>query len=161
MRHILLAILALVSVQALAQAPSDDRVLFTGHHGTIRSTGLDDPRYLLSFPATQRLVLRTARERQVSAVEAQRALDGLPFRLEHLEAAGILKRDGENYRIAYMVLSADDERAMYEVSQTYGPSLASAFIAASPRYQQVFSRYAHAELRGDLALVRVTGYKMK
>lgn len=160
MRHILLATLALVSVQALAQQPSEDRVLFTGHHGTILSTGLEDPRYLLSFPATQRLVLRTARERQISAVEAQRALEGLPFRLEHLEAAGILKRDGENYRIAYMVLSADDERAMYEVSLTYGPSLADAFIAEAERYRQVFSRYPHAELRSDLAFVTVAGYTL-
>ena len=160
MRHILLAALALVSVHALAQQPSDDRVLFTGHHGTILSTGLEDPRYLLSFPATQRLVLRTARERQVAAVEAERALQGLPFRLEHLEAAGILKRDGENYRIAYMVLSADDERAMYEVSRTYGRSLADAFIAAAERYQQVFSRYPTAELRSDLAFVTVAGYTL-
>ena len=160
MRRILLATFAFVCVHAFAQQPGDDRVLFTGHHGTILSTGVEDPRYLLSFPATQRLVLRTARERQVPVVEAQRALEGLPFRLEHLEAAGILKRDGENCRIAYMVLSANDERALYEVSQTYGPSLAYAFIAAAERYQQVFSRYPHAELRADLAFVTVAGYTL-
>jgi hypothetical protein len=160
MRHILLATLALVSAQALAQQPSDERVLFTGHHGTILSTGLDDPRYLLSFPAAQRLVLRTARESQVSVVEAQRALEGLPYRLEHLEAAGILKRDGDHCRIAYMVLSADDERAMYEVSRKYGPSLADSFIAAAQRYQQIFSRYPYAELRGDLTFVAVAGYTL-
>jgi len=160
MRHILLAMLALVAFQALAQQPSDDRVLFTGHHGTIVSTGLEDPRYLLSFPATQRLVLKTARERQVSAVDAQRALEGLPFKLEHLEAAGILKRDGDHYRIAYMVLSADDERAMDAVSRTYGPSLADAFIAAAERYRQIFARYPHAELRSDLAFVTVAGYTL-
>src|SRR5687768_15573108 len=43
-----------------------------------------------------------------SVAEAQHALEGLPYRIEHLEAAGVLKRDSERYRIAYMVLSVDD-----------------------------------------------------
>src|SRR5687767_12398306 len=113
MRLIFLITLALVSFQAFAQQPGNDRVLSTGHHGILLSTGLGDPRYLLSFPAAQRLVLSAMRERGVSVAEAQRALDGLPYRLENLEAAGVLRRDGAHYRIAYMVLSLDDQRAIY------------------------------------------------
>ena len=144
----------------VAQQPSNDRVLSTGHHGTILSAGLEDPRYLLSFPAAQRLVLKITEERQVAEAEARRALEGVPYRLEHLETAGVLKRDGEHYRIAYMVLSLEDQRAIYAVSQDYGRSLADAFIAAAPRYQQLFARHPHAELRSDLAFVMVAGYTL-
>jgi len=139
-----LVALALLSLSALAQQPDDDRVLSTGHHGTLLSTGLEDPRYLLSFPAAQRLVLRAMRERGVSVAEAQRALEGLPYRLENLEAAGVLQRDGEHCRIAYMVLSLADQRAIYTAGQAYGGSLADAFAAAAARYQQLFARYPRA-----------------
>jgi hypothetical protein len=161
MRPKLLAALALISFQALAQQqPSAERVLSTGHHGTILSTGLEDPRYLLSFPAAQRLVLRATRERQVLVTNAERALEGLPYRLDRLETAGILKRDGEHYRIAYMVLSVDDQRAISATSEAYGRSLAAAFVAATPRYQQLFARYPYVELRKDLAFVMVAGYTL-
>jgi DNA-binding MarR family transcriptional regulator len=160
MRLTLLMTLALLSLQAFAQQPGDDRVLRTGHHGILQSTGLEDPRYLLSFPAAQRLVLRAMRERGVSVAEAQHALEGLPYRIEHLEAAGILKRDGEHYRIAYMVLSVDDQRAIYAAGQTYGGSLAAAFAASAKRYQQLFAKYPRTELRNDLAFVTVAGFTL-
>jgi hypothetical protein len=160
MRLTSLITLALVSIQALAQQPGDDRVLSTGHHGTLLSTGAEDPRYLLSFPAAQRLVLRVMRERGVAVAEAHRALQGLPYRLENLEAAGVLKRDGDHYRIAYMVLSVDDQGAIYAAGQAYGGSLADAFAAAATRYQQLFARYPRAELRADLAFVTVAGYTL-
>lgn len=160
MRLQLLTALALVSFQALAQQPGADHVLSTGHHGTILSTGLEDPRYVLSFPAAQRLVLRATRERQVLVADAQRALEGLPYQLDSLEAAGILKLDGKHYRIAYMVLSVDDQRAISVASETYGRSLAAAFIAAAPRYQPLFARYPYVELRKDLAFVIVAGFTL-
>lgn len=160
MRLPFLVTLALVSIQAFAQQRGNDRVLSTGHHGMLLSTGLEDPRYLLSFPAAQRLVLKAMRERGVSIAAAQRALEGLPYRLENLEAAGVLKRDGEHYRIAYMVLSVDDQRAIYTASQAYGASLADAFAAAATRYQHLFARYPRAELRADLAFVSVAGYTL-
>ncbi len=161
MRPKLLAAMAFVSVQAFAQQPSADRVLSTGHHGTILSTGLEDPRYLLSFPAAQRLVLRATRERRVLVADARRALEGLPYRLDSLEAAGILKRDDEqHYRIAYMVLSVDDQRAISATSEDYGRSLAAAFVAAGPRYERLFARYPYVELRKDLAFVTVAGYTL-
>jgi DNA-binding MarR family transcriptional regulator len=160
MRLTLLIALALVSFQALAQQPGNDRVLSTGHHGTLLSTGLDDPRYLLSFPAAQRLVLTAMRERGVPVAQAQRALEGLPYRVENLEAAGVLKRDGEHYRVAYMVLSVADQRAIYAAAQVYGSSLADAFAAAAPRYRPLFARYPRAELRADLAFVTVAGYTL-
>jgi hypothetical protein len=160
MRLTVLITLALVSFQTFAQQPGNDRVLSTGHHGVLMSTGLEDPRYLLSFPAAQRLVLTAMRERGVSVAEAQHALEGLPYRLENLEAAGVLKRDGEHYRIAYMVLSVDDQRAIYAAGQRYGGSLADAFAAAATRYQQLFARYPRAELRADLAFVTVAGYTL-
>jgi hypothetical protein len=160
MRLTLLATLALVSLQAFAQQPGDDRVLRTGHHGILLTTGLEDPRYLLSFPAAQRLVLRAMRERGVAVAEAQHALEGLPYRIEQLEAAGVLKRDGERYRIAYMVLSIDDQRAIYAAAQTYGGSLAAAFAAGAKRYQQLFAKYPRAELRNDLAFVTVAGFTL-
>lgn len=160
MRLALLATIGFVSLPALAQQPSADRVLSTGHHGTILSTGLEDPRYLLSFPAAQRLVLRATREGQVPVEEAQRALQGLPYRLENLEGAGVLKRVGEQYRIAYMVLSVDDQRAISVASEAYGHSLAAAFVAAAPRYQRLFARYPYVELRNDLAFVTVAGYTL-
>jgi hypothetical protein len=160
MRLTCLIALALLAFQASAQQPGSDRVLSTGHHGTLLSTGLEDPRYLLSFPAAQRLVLKAMRERGVSVADAQRALEGLPYRLENLEAAGALKRDGEHYRIAYMVLSVDDQRAIYAAGQRYGGSLADAFAAAATRYEQIFARYRRAELRADLAFVTVAGYTL-
>jgi DNA-binding MarR family transcriptional regulator len=160
MRLTLLTTIALVSLQAFAQQPGDDRVLRTGHHGILQSTGLEDPRYLLSFPAAQRVVLRAMRERGVSVAEAQHSLEGLPYRIEHLEAAGVLKRDGEHYRIAYMVLSVDDQRAIYAAGQTYGGSLAAAFAASAKRYQQLFAKYPRADLRSDLAFVTVAGFTL-
>ncbi|HET9446186.1 MAG TPA: hypothetical protein VFO35_08010, partial [Steroidobacteraceae bacterium] len=160
MRLTLLTALALVSLQAFAQQPGDDRVLRTGHHGILQSTGVEDPRYLLSFTATQRLVLRAMRERGVPAAEAQHALEGLPYRIEQLETAGVLKRDGERYRIAYMVLSVQDQRAIYATAQTYGGSLADAFVARARRYQELFAKYPRAELRSDLAFVTVAGFTL-
>jgi DNA-binding MarR family transcriptional regulator len=160
MRLTLLVALALVSFQAFAQQPVNDRVLRTGHHGTLLSTGLEDPRYLLSFPAAQRLILKVLREHRVSVGEAQRALEGLPYRLENLEATGVLKRDGEHYRLAYMVLSVEDQRAILAAGQAYGGSLADAFAAAATRYQQLFERYPRADLHADLAFVTVAGYTL-
>ena len=160
MRQLLLATIGLVSFQTFAQQPNADRVLSTGHHGTILSTGLEDPRYLLSFPAAERLVLKAAREGQVTADEAQRALEGLPYRLENLEGTGVLRRVGDQYRIAYMVLSLDDQRAISLASEAYGHSLAAAFVAAAPRYQKLFARYPYVELRNDLAFVTVAGYTL-
>jgi DNA-binding MarR family transcriptional regulator len=160
MRLTLLSTLALLALQAFAQQPGDDRILRTGHHGILQSTGLQDPRYLLSFPAAQRLVLRAMREDGVAVAEARHALEGLPYRIEHLEAAGVLKRNGERYRIAYMVLSVDDQRAIYAAGQTYGGSLAAAFAASAKRYQQLFARYSRAELRSDLAFVTVAGFTL-
>jgi hypothetical protein len=87
-------------------------------------------------------------------------LQGLPYRLENLEGAGVLRRAGEQYRIAYMVLSVDDQRAISVASEPHGRSLAATFVAAAPRYQRLFARYPYVELRNDLGFVTVAGYTL-
>jgi hypothetical protein len=143
--------------RAAAQSPPQGP-LQTGQHGTVISTGVDDPRYLLSFPAVQELVLQTQRAGSVPAGEAAKAVAGLPFGLAELERDGVLRKQGDTYRIAYMVLSVKDISAIYDAGQKYGPSLARAFIVAKPRFDKVVARYPRPDLKPDLLFHLVAGY---
>lgn len=150
----LLALLACVGPRVEAQ---DSAVaMWTGFTGTITASGLENPQYVLSFRPIQRLVQRAARQPVDQAV-VDSALVGTPVSRSDLLQLGLLEKTGDQYRIAYLFLTADDQRAIARVGARFGPDLAAALDAHRAEFERIVARYPLPTLRSQLAFALVAG----
>jgi hypothetical protein len=158
----LLAIVFLLGPASVAQAQSPPEnvasrsLLSTGVTGSINASGLDDPQYVLSFVPVQRLMLDAAR-RPLTKEDIQKAVLGTPVTLDHLLRLELLRKDQDAYRLNYLLLTVQDQEAMYRVSARYGQSLAEAFRAHIAEFDSIFSRYPNAPLRPQLMFDLIAG----
>jgi hypothetical protein len=146
---------------ALGQTTATDSapLLHTGITGVKRATGLSDPTFVLRLRPVQHVVL-DAVAAPVSAPHIDSLLQGAPVSRADLVTLGILRPQGALYAIAYLVLTADDQRAIYSAAQTYGPSLARAYESHRAEFDRLFTRYHRAALRPDLAFAVIAGMSL-
>jgi hypothetical protein len=83
-----------------------------------------------------------------------------PVSRADLVKLGILRVQGNQYAIAYLVLTADDQRAIYAAAATYGPSLARAYESHRAEFERLFARYRRPNLRDELAFALIAGVSM-
>jgi len=143
----------------LAQSPSSTkpkRVLATGITGQVKSSGLNNPQYVLSFPQIQQLILQAAKG-SVTQAEIDAAVAGTPVKRNDLLRLGLLRQDQNVYHVAYLVLTVEDQRAIYRVAKEFGIELAREIEQHRKEFDGFFSRYGDAARRGELAFDLVAG----
>ena len=151
------------SGQSSGQSPDSAPLLHTGITGVKRATGLADPTFVLSLRPVQRVVL-DAVAGPIGAAHIDSLLHGTPVTRGDLVKLGILRTQGNTqgneYAIAYLVLTADDQRAIYAAARTYGPSLARAYESHRVEFERLLAQYHRPDLRAELAFAMVAGISM-
>jgi hypothetical protein len=138
------------------QRTSGKPLISTAVTGSINTSGLDDPQYVLSFVPVQRLMLEATRH-PLTEAEIQKAVQGTPVTLDHLLQLELLRKDKDTYRLNYLLLTAQDQQTMYRVSMRYGQSLADAFRAHKAQFDEIFRRYPNVALRPQLMFGLIAG----
>lgn len=131
-------------------------LLTTGITGTITASGKDDPQYLLSFRPVQHLILEATRG-PLDAEEAEATLESTPVSTEDLLRLDLLRREGGRLRLAYLVLTVEDQVSIHHAAERFGASLAEEFMARRAELQRLLERYPHEDLRPDLAFGLIAG----
>ena len=147
------------SAQSAGQSPDSAPFLHTGITGVKHVTGLADPTFVLKLRPVQHVVL-DAVAGPIAATHIDSLLLGGPVTRADLVTLGILRPHGNGYAIAYLVLTADDQRAIYAASETYGPSLAHAYESHGAEFERIFAHYRRADLRAELAFAIVDGMSL-
>jgi hypothetical protein len=145
--------------QSPGPSPDSAPLLHTGITGVKHVTGLADPTFVLELRPVQHVVL-DAVNGPIGAVHIDSLLHGSPVSRADLVALGILRPHGNEYAIAYLVLTADDQRAIYAASETYGPSLARAYESHRAEFERLLAHYRRPDLRAELAFAMVAGMSM-
>ena len=96
----------------------------------------------------------------IGAAHIDSLLHGTPATRGDLVKLGILRTQGNEYAIAYLVLTADDQRAIYAAARTYGPSLARAYESHRAEFERLLAQYRRPDLRAELAFAMVAGMSM-
>lgn len=140
-----------------AQARGSTTRITTGITGTLTASGLDNPRYVLSFPAVQHLMLDAA-ERPIPAGRLARALVDTPVAPDDLVRLGLLRREADGrYALDYLLLRVQDQREIRRVAEALGTSLAAAFEARAAEFTDIFAAYPDPARRGEVAFAVVAG----
>lgn len=149
-----LILLALAASPGVAGGQS---VLNTGITGTVSSSGLENPQFVLSFPSVQELLLQAARG-PVAEARVTTALRDTPVEIHHLLDLELLRPSSEGYRLNYLLLTIEDQTAIHNVAEGLGGALATAFLARQDEFDAIFARFAPAKLRHDVAFGLVAGF---
>ena len=134
----------------------DRPVLSTGITGQASDAGLEDPQFVLSLIPVQRLILRAARG-PLTGSDLASALAGIDVTPERLVRLGLLARDGDRFRLAYSVLTVEDQERIYTVAQGLGDDLADRFLTRRAAFEALWAQYPHVGLRDDLAFAIIAG----
>ena len=149
-------VLPLPSRAQTATAPAAKPLMWTGITGYIRSKGLDDPQYVLSFVPVQRLML-DAVDGPVTKPQIDAALSGLPIAANDLVRLGLLRPDGQQFRLSYLLVTARDAERIDAVGAAFGASLADAFRAHQGEFEAIVSPYQPESLRRALLFDLIAG----
>jgi hypothetical protein len=153
---VLLGCGAATSAEGAAAGREPKPLITTGVTGSVRGSGLDDPQYLLSFVPIQRLMLK-ATQRTLTEEDVTRGVHGTPVGPADLLRLELLRQDRDGYRLNYLLLTVQDQQAIYRVSERYGESLADAFRARRAQFVEIAGRYPDADLRPQLMFGLVAG----
>ena len=145
-----------VQAQTSAENVASKPLIRTGVTGSIHASGLDDPQYVLAFLPIQRLMMQAAHH-PVSEEDIDKAVQGTPVTLDRLLQLELLRKENNTYRLNYLLLTTEDQQAMYRVCAGYGQSLADAFRSHRAEFDQIFSRYSNAGLRAQLMFGLIAG----
>jgi hypothetical protein len=153
---LLLISATILSGQESGGPPAQEPLLSTGVTGSIRASGLDDPQYVLSFVSIQRLMLDATRH-PLTREEVAAAIQGTPVTIDRLLELELLRRDDDRFRLNYLLLTSEDQQAIYAAGVHYGQSLADAFRAHKSEFDQILSRDPQVSLRPQLLFGLVAG----
>jgi hypothetical protein len=145
-----------VQAQNSAENVSSKPLISTGITGSINAPGLDDPQYVLAFLPVQRLTLQATRH-PLSKEDIDEAVQGTPITLDRLLRLELLRKEGDIYRLNYLLLTREDQQTMYRVCAGYGQNLAEAFRSHRAEFNQIFSPYTNAGLRPQLMFGLIAG----
>jgi hypothetical protein len=134
-------------------------LLSTAITGSVKASGLDDPQYVLSFVPVQRLMLE-AIQHPLTQGEIEQAIHETPVSLDRLLQLELLRKDGNAYRLNYLLLTVQDQQAMYSAGERNGRSLADAFRAHKAEFDRIASAYRDAALRPQLMFDLVAGVSL-
>jgi hypothetical protein len=152
----LLASGTILSGQEIGDKAAEEPLLSTGVTGSIRASGLDDPQYVLSFVSIQRLMLDATRH-PLTSEEVAAAVRGTPVTQDQLLQLELLRKDGETFRLNYLLLTSADQRAIYAASASYGQSLADAFRSHKAEFDEILTHYPDTSLRPQLLFGLIAG----
>lgn len=164
MRFYLVFLTVLVTLGPVASPAQTSKasarpLMWTGIAGRIRATGLADPQYVLSFVPVQRLMLAAVQE-PLTAQQIDTALANLPVMRADLIRLGLIRSDGQLFRLNYLLLTAGDALAIDQAGARYGASLANAFLARKPSFDRILENYQNATMRQELLFDLVAGVSM-
>jgi hypothetical protein len=142
--------------QEIGGITTQEPLLSTSVTGSIKASGLEDPQYVLSFVSIQRLMLE-ATSHPLTGVEVATGIEGTPVTLERLLQLELLRRDNDKFRLNYLLLTSDDQQAIYATGVHYGQTLADAFQRQKAEFDQILSGYPQASLRPQLLFGLVAG----
>jgi hypothetical protein len=98
-----------------------------------------------------------ATQHPLTREQIEKGIEGTPVTLDRLLQLELLRKDEDQYRLNYLLLTVGDQRAIYNASMRYGQSLAEAFRAHSAEFEDIFSHYPNAALRPQLAFDLIAG----
>lgn len=125
-----------LSVGATVLGQSDEPPLQVGVTGSAPTAQRKNPTYVLASAEVQRLILEIAENpRERDYVEA--ALGERDFTLEDMVDVGLLRREGDRYRIDFNLLLVEDHQAIVEAAELLGRDLAHAFLARRSRFEEI------------------------
>jgi len=107
---------------------SSKSLLSTGITGSNSSYGMDSPQHILSFRPVQELVLKAANG-PLTKTEIESKLAGIDPTIDHLLRMYILREEGDKYFLNYLLLTKDDQKKIFSVSQSYAKDLSKIFTA--------------------------------
>jgi hypothetical protein len=145
-----------VQAQNLAEDGNGRALLSTTVTGSLNASGLGDPQYVLSFVPVQHLMIEAIRH-PLTQMEIQKAIQTTPVTLDHLLQLELLRKEGDTYRLNYLLLTIQDQQAMYRASERYGQSLAEAFRSRKVDFDEFVNRYPNVALRPQLMFDLVAG----
>jgi len=93
----------------------------------------------------------------LTEAEAKQALAGGQVSVDRLVQLELLRREGETYRLNYLLLTIEDQQTIYRIASRYGRSLADAFLVHRAEFEQIAERYPDAALRPQLLFGLVAG----
>jgi len=145
-----------LQAQNSAENVASKPLISTGVTGSINASGLDDPQYVLGFLPVQRLMMQ-ATHHSLSKADIDKAVQGTPVTLDRLLQLDLLRKENDTYRLNYLLLTIEDQQAMYRVCAGYGKSLAEAFRSHRAEFDQIFGSYSNARLRPQLMFGLIAG----
>lgn len=155
----ILTMVILVSLGLRRSSQCEEPLLDIAITGTIRSHGMNDPQYVLSFVPVQRLVL-TAVTRPLERKEVELGLAGTGVTPADLVRLDLLREEGGQYRLTFLLLTVQDQRTMYSLCQKYGVSLANAFVSHRREFDVLAAKFPEQSQRADLMFDLVEGVAM-
>jgi hypothetical protein len=138
---------------------ADHEPLGTAITGTISVSGLDNPRYVLSFPSIQRLMMDVT-DGPVGMKAVRKALESTPVSIEHLLDLELLRREKDRFYLNYLLLTVDDQRIIRRVAEEAGKNLAGMFLKRRDSFEELLKQYPRRELRDELAFALVAGFAL-
>lgn len=152
------AVVAMALLAAkVVTAAEEEPVLWTGITGTITSSGLANPRYVLSFPAIQRLMLDAAGD-GVTREEVEAALAGTPVGIQDLMALELLRPTGDRFQVGYLLLTVEDQQAIYRIAGPLSDDLALALTERKSDFDAILALFDDESLRDELAFSLIAGF---
>jgi|SRR5579862_7989906 len=150
------SVAAMIGATGIAARAQDVPLLTYGITGSTASTPDDvDPTTILGHVEVQRLLLAVA-----ATPRDQRFLDSslapTAISTSTLERAGLVRRDGSTYGLAFALLSRHDVALVRRVADALVPSLAAAYIARGQQFDSLFAMYPIATVdRRAVAFVTI------
>jgi len=151
-----LALALCLFAASIAPASGQERPLQVGVTGSTPQERTKDPTFILGTADVQQLVLRIA-ERPREEAYINEAIAGMPFTLGDMVTVGLLREDQGLYRIDFNLLSVEDQRAILDLSEELGRSLAESVLEQRARFEALASAHAQPHVDAGYFLFIVLG----
>jgi hypothetical protein len=152
---VLAAALALTGAGPSMAAPA--RQFIAGQAGTLPKDPKDLARTYFAQPAV-RNVIYALESGPIPVRDAEGLLAVGPATLDDLIRVKLVRRDGDEIRLAFAYFTAADMAQIHAVAAEYVPSLVAAYRAKQPAFERLWARYPVASVdRGQVAFDLIAG----
>lgn len=141
---------------SVAPAFGQEKPLQLGVTGSTPEEDTKDPTFILRTADVQHLVLRIA-ERPREEAYINEVIAGMPFTVEDMVAVGLLREDEGLYWIDFNLLSVQDQRAILDLSEEWGRSLAESVLEHRARFEAIAAAHAQPHVNAAYFLFIVLG----
>lgn len=139
-RFCLLSFVVLCVLSPLVRA-EEKHVYGSGYFGTPSPEARFQARTYFRDPRIQELLREIGARGSASLERVQRALAGTGFAVDDLLAVKLLRRQGDEFHIAFNFFTAEDMRQVAAAVDRYAPLLVQGFIAKRDEFTRIYDRY--------------------